>query len=42
MKKVEIFSCLYDKTTKDYKEKDVVQNAWNAMAESFDFVEDGM
>ena len=38
---VKMFPCLYDKTKKGYKEKDAVQNAWNAVAESLDFVEDG-
>ena len=37
--KVKQFPVLYDKTVKGYKEKDVVKNAWNKVAESLDFVE---
>ena len=40
--KVKMFPCLYDKTVKGYKEKEAVQNAWDAVAESLDFVEDGL
>ena len=39
--KVKMYPCLYDKTTKGYKEKDVLQNSWNAVAELYEFVEDG-
>ena len=35
------FPCLYDKTTKGHKERDVLINAWNSVAEKLDFVEDG-
>ena len=38
--KVKMYPCLYDKTTKGYKEKDVLQNSWNAVAELLEFVED--
>ena len=38
---VKVFPCLYDKTTKGYKEKDVVANAWNSVAEQLNFIEDG-
>ena len=37
---VKAFPCLYDKTKKDYKEKDVVTNAWNSVANQLDFIED--
>ena len=37
--KVKQFPVLYDKTVKGYKEKDVVKNAWDKVAESLDFVE---
>ena len=38
---VKTLPCLYDKTTKGYKEKDVSANAWNKVAEQLDFIEDG-
>ena len=37
--KVKQFPVLYDKTVKGYKEKDVLKNAWDKVAESLDFVE---
>ena len=37
--KVKQFPVLYDKTVKGYKEKDIVKNAWDNVAESLDFVE---
>ena len=39
--KVKMYPCLYDKKTKGYKEKDVIQNSWNAVAELLEFIEDG-
>ena len=39
--KVKMNPCLYDKMTKGYKEKDVLQNSWNTVAELLEFVEDG-
>ena len=36
---VRAFSCLYDKTRKAYKERDVVRNAWNSVADKLDFLE---
>ena len=39
--KVKVHPCLYDKTTKGYKDRDVLQNSWNAVAELLEFVEDG-
>ena len=38
---VKAFPCLYDKTKKGYKEKDVVTNARNSVANQLDFFEDG-
>ena len=38
---VKAFPGLYDKTKKGYKEKDVVTNAWNSVANQLDFIEDG-
>ena len=32
---------LYDKTSRGYKEKDVVINAWKKVAERLDFIENG-
>ena len=37
--KVEGFPVLYDKRVKVFKEKDSVQNAWEKVAESLQFVE---
>ena len=39
--KVKMYPCRYDKTTKGYKEKGVLQNPWNAVAELLEFDEDG-
>ena len=38
---VNAFPCLYDKIKKGYKEKDMVTNAWNSVANQLDFIEDG-
>lgn len=38
---VKNYPCLYDKTSRGYKEKDVGINAWNEVAENLDFIEDG-
>jgi hypothetical protein len=38
---IKLFPCLFDKTTKGYKEKDVVANAWNSIAEQLEFIENG-
>ena len=37
---VKAFPCLYDKTKKGCKEKDVVTNVWNSVANQLDFIED--
>ena len=37
--KVKIYPYLYDKTTKGYKEKDVLQNSWNTVAKLLEFVQ---
>ena len=39
--KVQGFPVLYDKRFKGFKEKDAVQNAWEKVAESLDFAENG-
>ena len=36
---VRTFSCLYDKSKKEYKGKNVVQNAWKEVADQLDFIE---
>lgn len=38
---VKQFTCLYDKTTVGYREKDVVSNAWKSVADQLDFAENG-
>ena len=35
------FLVLYDKRVKGFKEKNAVQNAWEKVAESLDFAENG-
>ena len=35
------FPVLYDKRVRGFKEKDSVQNAWEIVAESLDFTENG-
>ena len=37
----ESYPCLYDKSSKSYKEKDVMKNAWTNIAEELEFIEDG-
>ena len=36
------YPCLYDKSKTDYKDNLVKNNAWKAVAEEIDFVEDGI
>ena len=38
---VEKYPCLYDKSRRSQKEKNVVQNTWEFVANELDFVEDG-
>ena len=33
------FPALYDKTKKDYKDRNITKNAWNEVANLLDFVE---
>ena len=35
------YPCIYDKSKKPYKKKDVVKNAWENVALKLDFLEDG-
>ena len=35
--KVRSYRCLYDKSSKSYKEKDVIKNAWTKIAEELDY-----
>ena len=39
--KVQGFPVLYDKRVKGFKENDAVQNAWEKVAKSLDFEENG-
>ena len=41
LEKVKGFPVLYDKRVRGFKEKDSVQNAWEIVAESLDFTENG-
>ena len=36
---VQTFPCLYDKYKREYKDKNVVQNAWKEVADQLDFIE---
>ena len=40
-KKVKQHPVLYDKQLKGYREKNVVSNAWNAVAKDIEFIENG-
>ena len=35
------FPCLYEKSKKEYKDKNVVENAWKQVAEKLEFLRDG-
>ena len=35
------FPCLYDKSKKEYKDENVVENAWKQVAEKLEFLSDG-
>ena len=35
------FHCLYDKSKKEYKDKNIVENAWELVAEKLEFLSDG-
>ena len=41
-KKLKTYPCLFNKSQKMYKERDVVKNAWEAVASELHFIEDGM
>ena len=41
VEKVKGFPVVYDKKVKGFKEKDAVQNAWEKVAESLEFAENG-
>ena len=34
------YPCLYDKNHRSHKEKSVVQNVWEAVADKLDFIDD--
>lgn len=38
---VKLFPCLFDKTDKGYKERECIANAWQQVASSLDFIDDG-
>ena len=38
---VKNYPCLFDKTDKGYKEKDCIANAWEKIADSLEFIENG-
>ena len=35
------YPCLYDKSKKEYKDKNVVANAWREVADQLEFTSDG-
>ena len=38
MEQLKIYPCLYDKSEKSYKERNVNRNAWSKVAERLDFL----
>ena len=40
LQEARLYPTLYDKSDKGYKERHVVMNAWNKVAEKLEFVED--
>ena len=35
------YPCLYDKSKKEYKGKNVTENAWKKVADQLDFIQNG-
>ena len=35
------YPCLYDKSKKEYKDKNVTENAWKVVADQLDFIQKG-
>ena len=42
MKELKNYPCLYDKSEKWYRERDVNRNAWSRVAERLDFMLNGI
>ena len=42
MELIRIYHCLYDKSKKSYKERDVNRNAWSKVAKKLNFLQDGI
>ena len=40
-KAVRTYLCLYDKNKKEYKDKNVCENAWTKVIEKLEFIENG-
>ena len=40
-KAVRTYPCLYDKNKKEYKDKNVCENAWGKVVEKLEFIENG-
>ena len=41
VKAVRTYLCLYDKNKKEYKDKNVCENAWGKVVEKLEFIENG-
>ena len=35
------YPCLYDKSKKEYKDKNVMENTWKEVADQLDFIQNG-
>ena len=42
MEQIRNYPCLYDKSEKSYKERDVNKNAWSKVAEELNFLQNGI
>ena len=42
MEQIRNCPCLYDKSEKSFKERDVNKNAWSKVAEKLDFLQNGI
>ena len=41
LQKVKIFPCLYEESSRSYRNRGLVRNAWVEFAEKLEFLEDG-
>ena len=38
---IQKYPCLYDKSKKEYKDKNFTENAWKEVADQLDFIQNG-